>query len=793
MIRRTSLHSLLIAILVLGVAVTGALAAGRASTRDRVALRAVHQQLDPATESRIDSLISRMTLQEKLDQLTLLSDGQMKDLKNHPDEARRPVGGVFSETDPELINQYQHEAVENSRLHIPILFAFDTIHGFRTIFPIPLGTASSFDPSIAQTDHRIGAFESAAVGLKQIYSPMVDLSHEPRWGRISEAAGEDPYLNSVMAAARVKGAQGNNYSARNKVVTSMKHFAAYGQPEAGRDYNTTDMSIQRLWNFYLPPFQAAVDAGADTAMCAFNALNGVPACANRYLETRILKKRWGFDGFIESDYTAVAELRQCPGVNPAGPGQPCGHGIAEDGPEAAKKALNAGTDSEMVSTNFRDFGAQLVQSGQVPMRRINDAVRRILRVKFRAGLFEHPYVDVSQAEAKQLLPENRAAAERAAARSVVLLKNDGPALPLDKTKSTAIIGPLGDSRHDMLGPWWGQGDDGDAVSLLEGMTTKNANTTYTPGCTLSHNDLYDPANECASDSGFAAAVSAAQAADQVVLALGETREMSGEAESRSRIDLPGKQEQLLEAVKAGIASTPNKPLVVVLFNGRPLVLEDVVANAPAILEAWFGGIEAGNGVADVLYGDVNPGGKLPVSFPRDEGQIPIYYNHQPTGRPCDPTGKYNSRHRDITTCTPQFEFGYGLSYTTFSISNLSLSSSTMDATGGSVRVSADVKNTGTTRAGDEVAQLYIWDPVASISQPIRRLRGFERVTLQPGEMKRVRWTLRPSDVGFYDNRGRFVVENGRIHVYVGNTSSTTENHGSFVVTGGAVASRRHRR
>ena len=681
MIRRTPLRSLIIAILVLGVAVTGALAAGRASTRDRVALRAVHQQLDPATESRIDALISRMTLQEKLDQLTLLSDGQMKE---HPEEARKPVGGVFSETDPELINKYQHDAVENSRLHIPILFAFDTIHGFRTIFPIPLGTASSFDPSIAQTDHRIGAFESAAVGLKQIYSPMVDLSHEPRWGRISEAAGEDPYLNSVMAAARVKGAQGNNYSARNKVVTSMKHFAAYGQPEAGRDYNTTDMSIQRLWNFYLPPFQAAVDAGADTAMCAFNALNGVPACANRYLETRILKKRWGFDGFIESDYTAVAELRQCPGVNPSG--GPCGHGIAEDGPEAAKKALNAGTDIEMVSTNYRDFGAQLVQSGQVPMRRINDAVRRILRVKFRAGLFEHPYVDVSQAQAKQLLPENRAAARRAASRSVVLLKNDGPALPLDKTKSTAIIGPLGDSRHDMLGPWWGRGDDNDAVSLFEGMKTQNSNTTYTPGCTLSHNDLYDPANECASDSGFAAAVAAAQAADQVVLALGETREMSGEAESRSMLDLPGKQEQLLEAVKAGIASTPGKPLVVVLFNGRPLVLEDVVANAPAILEAWFGGIEAGNGVADVLYGDVNPGGKLPVSFPRNEGQIPIYYNHQPTGRPCDPTGKYNSRHRDITTCTPQFEFGYGLSYTTFSISNLSVSSATMDATTGSVRV-----------------------------------------------------------------------------------------------------------
>ncbi len=342
----------------------------------------------------------------------------------HADEARKPIGAVFSETDPVLINKYQHEAVEHSRLHIPILFAFDTIHGFRTIFPIPLGTASSFDPNIAQTDHRIGAFESAAVGLKQIYSPMVDLSHEPRWGRISEASGEDPYLNSVMAAARVKGAQGNDYSAPDKVVTSVKHYVAYGQPEAGRDYNTTEMSLTRLWNMYLPPFKAAVDAGADTAMCGFNALNGVPACANRYTETDIMKRRWGFDGFIESDYTAVAELRQCPGVNPAGGS--CGHGVAEDGREAAKKALNAGTDSEMVSTNYRDFGASLVRSGEVSKRRIDDAVRRILRVKFRAGLFEHPYVNVAEAPGKQLLPQNRAAARVAAGRSLVLLKNDGP-------------------------------------------------------------------------------------------------------------------------------------------------------------------------------------------------------------------------------------------------------------------------------------------------------------------------------------------------------------------------------
>jgi beta-glucosidase len=781
MSRRHSLVAAGVVLLLLSLVATGPVLAGK-RTRDRVALQAVQQRPDRDIERRIDSLLRRMTLEEKLNQLTLLSDGQMK---ANPAEARKPVGAVFSETDPVLINSYQRDAVENSRLGIPILFAFDTIHGFRTVFPIPLAVGSSFDPEVAKTDHRIGAFESAAVGLKQIYSPMVDVSHEPRWGRISEAAGEDPYLNSAMAAARVKGAQGRDYSDPDKVVTSVKHYAAYGEPDAGRDYNTTDMSLQRLWNFYLPPFKAAVDAGSDTLMCAFNAINGVPACANRYTETRILKKQWGFDGFIESDYTAVAELRACPGVNPTG--GPCGHGVAEDGREAAKLALNAGTDSEMVSTNYRDFGRQLVASGEVSMRRIDDAVRRILRVKFRAGLFENPYVDVAAAPGKQLLPENRAAARRAAGRSTVLLKNDGPVLPLDPAESVAIIGPLGDSRHDMLGPWWGRGDDNDAVSLFEGMRAQNPNTTFTPGCTLSHNELYDPDNECATDAGFPAAVAAAQAADKVVLALGETREMSGEAESRSMLDLPGMQEELIEAIRA-----TGKPFAVVLFNGRPLVLDDVIENSPAILEAWFPGVEAGNAVADVLYGRVNPGGKLPVSFPRNEGQVPIYYNHKPTGRPCDVGSRYNSRHRDILSCAPQYEFGYGLSYTTFTVSNLRLSSTTMDARRGSITARVDVTNTGT-RAGDEVAQLYINDPVASISQPVRRLRGFERVTLQPGQTKTVGWTLDRDDVGFYDNRGRFRVENGRIDVYAGNTSSQADNKQSFTVTGGVRASKRRGR
>src|SRR3954468_23253663 len=767
MARKARVSAALAVVIVGSVGGGGALAASRSG--DEAALQVQRPRGgDHGIENRVDSLLRRMTLDEKLQQLTLLSDGQMKD---NPAEALKPVGGVFSETDPALIDKYQHMAVEQSRLHIPILFAFDTIHGFRTIFPTPLATASSFDPDIAYTDHKIGAFESAAGGIKQIYSPMVDVSHEPRWGRIVEGAGEAPFLNSVMAASRVAGAQGRDYSAPDKTVTSVKHFVAYGQPESGRDYNTTDMSEARLRNFYLPPFKAAIDAGADTVMCSFNSLDGRPGCANPFTETDILKGEWGFDGFIESDYTAVAELRQCPGVNPAG--GPCGHGVAEDGPDAAAQALNSGTDSEMVSTNYRDFGAQLVAQRRVSMKRIDDAVRRILRIKFRAGLFEHPYINVADAQKKQLLPANRAEARKAAGRSVVLLKNNGPVLPISPAKSTALIGPLGDDAHDMLGPWWGRGDDKDAVSLLAGMKAQNPNTTYTPGCTISHNDLDDPANECATVD-VAAVKAAAKAADQVIVAVGETREMGGEAEARSNLDLPGKQQELIEAV----AST-GKPFAVVLFNSRPLTLTKVDAVSPAILEAWFGGVEAGNGVADVLFGKVNPGGKLPVSFPRSVGQVPIYYNHEPTGRPCDATSKYNSRHRDIGSCAPLYEFGYGLSYTTFKVDNLRLSSPVMSGRG-SITASVDVTNTGTV-AGDDVAQLYIHDPVASLSQPVRRLRGFERVTLKPGEKTTVTWKLDASDVGFYDNKGKFRVEPGAIEVYAGDSSSASDQKQVFTV------------
>ena len=728
----------------------GVYAAG--GTPEEQALAPARPAASKDVEKRVNALLRRMTTEEKLQQVQLLSDGQMNEEggARGDREAKAGVGGVFSLVDPVKINHFQKVAVEESRLGIPILFAYDTIHGYRTIFPIPLATGSSFDPNVASADHRFGARESAAVGLKQIYSPMVDVSHEPRWGRISEAAGEDPYLNSVMAAARVKAAQGRNYAAPDKVVTSVKHYAAYGQPEAGRDYNTTDMSEQRLRNLYLPPFKAAIDAGSDTAMCSFNAINGVPGCANKRLETDILKKEWRFDGFIESDYTAVAELLN--------------HGTAASPADAGAQALNAGTDSEMVSTFIRDNGKELLKQRKISMKRLDDAVRRILRIKFRAGLFDNPYVDPSKAEAAQERPDAVEGARRAGSRSMVLLENDGKVLPLDPSKKTAVIGPLADNGKDQIGPWWGRGDDSKKVTVLEGIRAQSPGATYAEGCKVSGLEPpdYDESQDCPNTT-FADAVAAAEAADQVVLAVGESRAHSGEAASRSVIDLPGNQEALIAAIKA-----TGKPFVVVLFNGRPLTLDGVKGVAPAILEAWFPGVQAGNSVADVVFGKVNPGGKLPVSFPRRVGQVPIYYNHEPTGRPCDATQKYNSRHRDIKSCDPEYVFGYGLSYSQFEISNLRLSRTTVSRNG-SLTASVDVRNVAGPK-GDEVVQLYLHDPVASISQPVRRLRGFERVTLAPGESRTVTFTIDRSDFGFYDNAGKYVVEPGRIDLFAGNSS-----------------------
>src|SRR5215217_8400723 len=749
-----------LAVAVAAIALTGGAAFAAGGSSDEEALAPARSAPDKRIEQKVDALLAKMTTKEKLQQVQLLSDGQVA--VNGDDEARAGLGSVFSLVDPAKINHLQHVAVEQSRLGIPILFAYDTIHGYRTIFPIPLATGSSFDPNVAADDHGIGARESAAVGLKQIYSPMVDVSHEPRWGRISEAAGEDPYLNSVMAAARVKAAQGRDYSAKDKVVTSVKHYAAYGQPEGGRDYGTTDMSEQRLRNLYLPSFKAAVDAGADTAMCSFNAINGVPGCANERLETDILKNEWNWDGFIESDYTAVAELLN--------------HGTAASPADAGAQALMAGTDSEMVSTFIRDNGKQLLADGRISMARLDDAVRRMLRVKFRAGLFDDPYVDLAKADAAQEQPDALAAARKAGGRAMVLLENEGKVLPLDASKKTAVIGPLADDPKDMVGPWWGRGDPSKKVTVLEGIRAQSPGATYAEGCKLPGNEPpdYDESEDCP-NTDFTDAVNVAKAADQVVLAVGETRAHSGEATSRSVIDLPGNQEKLIEAIKG-----TGKPFVVVLFNGRPLTLDGVVGVAPAILEAWFPGVQAGNSVADVVFGNVNPGGKLPVSFPRRVGQVPIYYNHEPNGRPCDPGVKWNSRYRDINSCDPQYVFGYGLSYSQFEVTNLRLSRTTVASTG-KLTASVDVRNVAGP-SGDEVVQLYLSDPVASISQPVRRLRGFERVTLDPGQQKMVTFTIDRSDFGFYDDAGKFVVEPGRIDLYAGNSSKATMRQ-SFTVSG----------
>lgn len=771
MSRKRFRASVVIAALVVVCAIAGVVVAA-SQPSDEEALQPIRPPADPAIETKVNDLVAKMSLQEKLEQVTLLPDFKVTD-----EEVRKGLGSILSVTDPAKIRRYQEIAVNESPNGIPLLFAFDTIHGFRTIFPIPLGTGASFDPQQAKNDGIFGSRESTAVGLKQTYAPMVDVSHEPRWGRISEGAGEDPYLGSVMAAARVKGIQGSDYSAPDKQAASPKHFAAYGQPEGGRDYNTTDMSLNRLWNYYLPPFRAAIAAGADTAMCSFNSISGTPGCANKYLMTDVLKGDWNFDGMVEGDWAAVEELRSCPPKTPDN--GDCGHGVAGDGPSAAALSFNAGLDSEMTSTLMRDYGEQLINSGAVPMSRLDDAVKRILRVKFRAGLFDRPYAPYQpdEAEAQMLKPDAVDAARVAAEKSMVLLKNKGGVLPFSDSKKTAVIGPLGDSQHDLLGPWWGVGRDEDAVSVFDAIKARNENTRFAQACQLSHDDEVvgsDEAEGCNS-LNLSRAISTARWADQVVLAVGETREMSGEAEARSDIDLPGRQEDLIRAVVA-----TGKPVAVVLFNGRPLALGNVIGDAPAWLEAWFPGVQGGPAVANVVFGDVNPGGKLPASFPVRVGQVPIYYNREPTGRPCSPTFRWNSRYRDLVTCDPLFVFGYGLSYTTFEVSGLTLSASSVPADG-SLTATMTVKNTGS-RKGDDVAQLYIHDPVASLSQPVRRLRGFERLTLDPGESKQVTFTLDKSDFGFYDNSGKLVVEPGVIEVYAGD-SSAADMKDTFTVTG----------
>jgi len=712
-------------------------------------------------ESRVEALLSKMTLEEKLGQLQQLdgeSNGNFR--PEHVELVRKGLlGSTLNVRGAQRTNQLQRVAVEESRLKIPLLFGFDTIHGYRTIFPIPLGEAATWDPQLAERSASIAAKESYAAGVRWTFAPMVDIARDARWGRITEGAGEDPFLGAKFAAARVRGFQGDNYGTPGKVLACAKHWVAYGAAEAGRDYNTTDMSEYTLRSVYFPPFKAAVDAGVGTLMSAFNDLNGVPTSANPFTLTQVLRQEWRFDGVVVSDYTAVKEL-----IN---------HGAAADDADAARLALSAGVDMEMVSRLFNQKGPELLKQGRLSQVTIDEAVRRILRIKFRLGLFDRPFNDESIERNAFLTTESRAAAREIAGRSIVLLKNEREALPLQKNiGSIAVIGPLADDKQSPLGWWAGDGRDTDTVTPLAGIRSKaspQTKVTYAKGCDV----LGD------STAGFADATAAARNSDVAIVFVGESKEMVGEAASRSTLDLPGRQMDLVKEIKA-----TGKPTIVVLVNGRPPTIAWIVENVPAIVESWMGGTESGNAIADVLFGDVNPGGKLPVTFPRTVGQVPIYYNHMQTGRPPELNNRYTSKYFDIPW-TPQFPFGYGLSYTQFKISNVQLSAAEIPATG-TIRVSADVENVGK-RAGDEVVQVYIRDVVASLTRPVKELKGFRRITLQPGEKKQVEFQLGPEQLSGYNREMKLVVEPGEFKVMVGSSSEDVIEK-SFRVVLGAQAS-----
>ena len=686
----------------------------------------------PAAAQNLDSLLGRMTLAEKLGQLNLLSaNGQASPQQLQLVRAGK-LGGLFNVIGAENTTPVQRVAVTESRLKIPLLFGLDVIHGYRTIFPIPLGEASSFDPDAAEATARAAGQEAAAFGINWTYAPMVDIARDPRWGRIAEGSGEDPYLGSLLAAARVRGFQ-------QTIFATAKHFAGYGAAEAGREYNETEISQRTMREIYLPPFKAAVDAGVASLMSAFNDIAGVPASGNAWLTDTVLRREWGFTGFVVSDWTSVAEL-----IN---------HGVAGSRAEAGRRGLMAGVDMDMQSSIYVDSLAALVRSNRIPLRVVDSAVMRILRAKKRLGLFRDPY----RAHTAPPNAELRALARRVAGESIVLLKNERSLLPLDPNAGTiAVIGPLADNKEEPLGPWHTQGQASDVVTVLQGIKSKvpaGTQVVYAQGSGI----------EDSATAGFAEAVAAARQAKVAILVLGERGDMSGEAASRSSLGLPGVQEQLLEAVAA-----TGTPVVLVLMNGRPLILEWAWDHVPAIVETWFLGVEAGNATADVLFGAVNPSGRLPVTFPRVLGQIPLYYNHRNTGRPPDPNNKYTSKYIDVPV-TPRYPFGFGLSYTTFSYSNLKLSAARARVAD-TVTATVTVTNAGN-REGTDVVQLYVRDEVASLSRPVRELKAFRRVALRPAESRTVELRIAVRDLWFYGLDMKRVVEPGTFRVFVGPSSA----------------------
>lgn len=695
-------------------------------------------ELDPVIEAKIDALLKRMTLEEKAGQMSQTGKSGKQLPGSVEDEIRKGrLSSFYDVADVEQRNAFQKIAVEESRLGIPLMFGFDVIHGQRTVFPVPLGEAASWDLELMEKTARVAATEARALGIDWTFSPMVDICREPRWGRIVEGAGEDPYLGSLIARAKVRGYQGNDLSAPDAMAACVKHFAAYGAPEGGREYNTAEVSLRTLRDIYLPPFKAAVAAGAVTLMSGYDDLDGVPATGNKQLLTDILRQEWGFNGFVVSDWASVEQLVD--------------HGIARDKAAAGVLAVTAGVDMEMVSRTYIENLPRLIREGKFSQEILDTAVRRILRVKYRLGLFDHPYADPKLQEKVILSAEHRQMARQAARESMVLLKNEGNLLPLARTvKSIALIGPLADHRKVMLGTWSTGAHAEDAITLLEGLKNAVGN-----GCKI------NLANGCdvdgTSTNGFAAAIDAAKNSEVVLLAVGESEKFNGESHSRASLDLPGRQHELLKAIQQ-----TGKPMAVVLFAGRPLTINWAMENVPAILLAWHPGVEGGNAISDVLFGDYNPAGKITVTFPRAVGQIPIYYNRKNTGRP------ELAKYIDLPT-TPLLPFGFGLSYTTFKYSNLKIENPEVTIPG-MVKISAEVANTGAV-GGHEVVQLYVRDVAASVTRPIKELKGFERIYLRPGEAKTVTFNLPTSDLKFCDINLEEQVEPGDFKVWVGPNSA----------------------
>lgn len=710
----------------------------------------------PQEKAFVDALMAKMTVEEKLGQLNqpagVGNNTGPAAMTGNEDQIRKGEIGTYLGTQGAVLTcRLQRIAVEESRLGIPLMFGFDVIHGHRTVFPVPLGESSSFDPMEVQHAARVAAVEAAAHGIHWTYAPMVDISRDPRWGRIVEGAGEDPYLGSVLAAARVRGFQGDDLRSPDTVLATAKHFVAYGAAEGGRDYNVADISERALHEVYLPPFKSAVDAGAQSIMAAFNEVAGVPMHAHRPLIEEVLRKQWGWDGLLVSDYTGVMELMP--------------HGVAANREEAGILGLRAGVDVDMVSQIYVKDLPAAVKAGKIPMAELEASVRRVLNAKYRLGLFDDPYRyctdDGARERALTLTPEHRAAARRMAQKSLVLLENDRNVLPLSKSVRTlAVIGPLADHRRAMLGNWAVAGREEDAVTPVEGLKAALGTGTrliVAKGAEIEGQDT----------SGFAEAIAAAKQADAVVMFLGEHPDMSAEAHNRTTLDLPGVQEQLALQVAA-----TGKPVVVVLLNGRPLSIGALKGKVPAILEAWFPGVEGGHAITDVLFGDVNPSAKLPVTFPHNVGQIPLYYAHRNTGRPPSDTDKYTSKYLDAPS-TPLYAFGHGLSYTTFRYDTPVVAKKTLAPDALQQQVSVRVTNTGT-RAGEDVVQLYLRDDVASVTRPVKQLRGFQRVALQPGESKTVTFDLGFEDLAMYDARMQQVVEPGTFTVFVGGSSDRTQ-------------------